>query len=280
MQVVRQARQWFVNGPLHDPLVAQVTPRDVQAFLDVKRHEGVSARTANLYRAGLHLVFVLCVRPWLLIGTNPVAATEPLRTESREPRVLTEAEYAALRAACAGQPMLALFVTLGWETGGRTAELLRLEWADVDFAGALLTFRNDPATGRTTKGRRSRTVPLSAAALAALRTHGAAFRFAHPPAPFVFKHLRRSRDAEPGQRIERVYRGFKAAAKRAGLPDLHPHCLRHSFVTRKLAEGVPVALVSRYVGHSQIGVTQRYAHLLGEHLRSVVAEPGTAAAMR
>ena len=90
MGVVAQARHWFTNGPLHDPLIQNVTPQDVLAFLEHKRHEGVSARTVNLYRANLHRVFQLCVRPWLLIPHNPVAAVEPLPQELREPRLPTE----------------------------------------------------------------------------------------------------------------------------------------------------------------------------------------------
>lgn len=122
-----QARRWFVDGPLHDPQLAHVTPNDIQAFLEHKRAEGVSARTVNLYRANLHRVFQLCVRPWLLIPTNPVAATEPLRQDMREGRPLTFEQYQALRAECRGGPMDYLFVTLAWESGARTGELLQLE---------------------------------------------------------------------------------------------------------------------------------------------------------
>ena len=166
--------------------------------------------------------------------------------------------------------MLRLFVTLAWETGARSGELLQLEWSDVDFERRLITFLNDPTRGRETKGRRSRTVPLSDEALAAIRGHAARYRLIAPLSPYVFKHLRRSRDAEPGQRIDRVYRGFKSAARRIGLPRLRPHDLRHAFVTRKLAGGVPAQLVMRYVGHADLATTLRYTHLVPEHLRSVV----------
>jgi hypothetical protein len=71
--IVAQVRAWFVGGPVHDPLVASVRPDDVAAFLENKRAEGVCPRTVNLYRATLHRIFRLCVRPWLLI---------PLRGES------------------------------------------------------------------------------------------------------------------------------------------------------------------------------------------------------
>lgn len=78
------------RGPLHAPLVANVTAGDVQAFLERKRLQGVTARTVNLYRANLHRVFHLCLCPWLLIPSNPVAAVEPLRHEAREPHAARE----------------------------------------------------------------------------------------------------------------------------------------------------------------------------------------------
>ena len=272
--VLKQARDWFVSGPLHDPQVGHVIPSDVQAFLEHKRSEGVSARTVNLYRANLHRVFRLCVRPWLLIPNNPAAAVEVLRCDVREPRIPSTDEYEHLRATLKDEPMLHLFVTLAWETGARSGELLQLEWSDLDFERHLLTLVNDPARGRQTKGRRSRTIPLSNDALGALRDHAARFRLLSPTSPHVFKHLRRSRDAEPGQQIERVYRGFKSAAKKIGLPTLRPHDLRHAFVTRKLAEGVPAQLVMRYVGHADLATTLRYTHLVPEHLRAVVEHTG------
>jgi integrase len=77
--IVRQLHAWFVDGPLHDAMVAYVRADDVAAFLKKKHSEGVSARTVNLYRATLHRIFRLCVRPWLLIASNPVDATETFR---------------------------------------------------------------------------------------------------------------------------------------------------------------------------------------------------------
>lgn len=199
-----------------------------------------------------------------------MAGTEPLRHDPREPRVLTDEEYGSLSGTCGDHAMLILFVRLAWETGGPSAELLQLEWGDVDFDLALLTFRNDPSVGRRTKGRRSRTLPLSRAALGALRDHAAVFRLLAPLSPYVFKHLRPNRSAGPGDRLESLYLAFKRAARDIGIPRLRPHDLRHCFVTRKLAEGVPVQPVSRYVGHADLAPTLRYTHLVPEHLRVVI----------
>jgi integrase len=255
MFVFQFARDWFVNGPLKDPDVRKVTARDIQSLLDLKQSEGVCARTVNLYRANLHRLFQLSVRPWLLTPANPVDGTETLRHDPREPRLLTTTEYKKLREECTEHPMLKLFGTLAWETGARSAEILQLEWSDIDFEHKLLTFANDPARGKQTKGRRSRTVPLSDAALTALREHAARFRLSAPQSSYLFKHLTANRSARPGDRMESLYLAFKKAAKASGFPELRPHDLRHSFVTRKLAEGAPVQLVSKYVGHSSLSVT-------------------------
>ena len=170
--------------------------------------------------------------------------------------------------------MLLLFVTLAWETGARSGELLQLEWSDVEFERGLVTFANDPKRERRTKGRRSRTVPLSREALDALRMHAANFRLLAPLSPHLFKHLRPDREARPGDRIASLYLAFKKSARAAGLPNLRPHDLRHCFVTGKLADGVAAQLVSRYVGHADLATTLRYTHLVAEHLRPVVAAAG------
>jgi integrase len=60
-----------------------------------------------------------------------------------------------------------------------------------------------------------------------------------------------------------AHEGFGSARRR-------PHDLRHEFVARKLADGVPAQLVMRYVGHANLATTFHYTHLLPEQLRAVV----------
>lgn len=261
LDVVKRARVWFK----HDPPLNRITPNDIEGFLTAQLKRGVSIRTRNLYRATLHRVFQLCIRPWGLLTTNPAAGTECLRHDPFEPRLLTNKEYGELRRACEGNEMLWLFVTLGWETGARHGELLQLTWADVDLDQAWLTFRNDPAKkGRKTKGRRSRTLPLSSEAVLALR------EAPRHRSPWIFHHRKSKMSIRRGDRIKNMRHSFQRAAARVGLQGLRPHDMRHCFVTRKLAEGVSVQLVQRYVGHANLTTTLGYTHLVPEHLRSVV----------
>lgn len=56
---------------------------------------------------------------------------------------------------------------------------------------------------------------------------------------------------------------FKASTKKAGLPKIRIHDLRHSFATNAIAAGCNIVAVSKYLGHSNINTTLTvYAHLL------------------
>ena len=72
-----------------------------------------------------------------------------------------------------------------------------------------------------------------------------------PDDVLAFLEAKRAEDrgARPGDRLACVYESFKTRAKALGWPTLRPHDLRHSWVSRKMAEGAPAQLVMRYVGH-------------------------------
>ncbi len=69
MDVVREARRWFTNSTLRDPRVQDVTAREVQAFLDLKRAQDVSAsppQSVQVLRSSVSAKF-----------TNPEPFTAP-----------------------------------------------------------------------------------------------------------------------------------------------------------------------------------------------------------
>jgi integrase len=62
---------------------------------------------------------------------------------------------------------------------------------------------------------------------------------------------------------ERVTKWFEQRRKKAELPKLTLHGLRHSHATALLRGGVPIAVVSKRLGHASIGITLgTYAHAL------------------
>jgi len=78
----------------------------------------------------------------------------------------------------------------------------------------------------------------------------------------------------PGNRADKPLSApgyaWKRIRDRAGLPGLHIHDLRHSFASFLINDGAPLEVVSSALGHSSLAMTQRYAHLKSETVRSAM----------
>jgi len=60
---------------------------------------------------------------------------------------------------------------------------------------------------------------------------------------------------------------FEKACKAAGIENLHIHDLRHTFASMAVSSGADLYAVQRLLGHSDISMTQRYAHLAADDLK-------------
>lgn len=85
--------------------------------------------------------------------------------------------------------------------------------------------------------------------------------------PYLFPHPEDARF--PLDRFN-VYRYWKRAAKRAGLPKElhHPHVLKHSVATHMLDRGNDILFVQEWLGHKKLENTQVYAELTGKRLQA------------
>jgi integrase/recombinase XerD len=121
------------------------------------------------------------------------------------------------------------------------------------------------------KGGKERIVPLGKPALAAAHRYLTDLRpvLLRPERPT--HRLLLSRTGRPIERVV-VWQVVKRCAAKAGLSNVHPHTLRHSFATHLLAGGADLRVVQEMLGHSNIRTTQIYTHVDRTRLKQVIRD--------
>jgi integrase/recombinase XerD len=260
--------------------LGDVTPSDVAEFLASLRegdaeHQGLAASSAAravIAVRGLH-AFAAAHH---LAETDPARDVPPPTPPRRLPKAITLAEVERLLAAsgpeaadASGDPRLlrdrALLEFL-YGTGARISEATGL---DVDE----LQLDADPVVRLAGKGGKQRVVPVGSYAVRALEAYLVRARPALAAAsrrlsvsPAVFLNARGGRLTRQG-----AWGVLHAAADRAGLGDVSPHTLRHSFATHMLDGGADIRVVQELLGHASVATTQIYTLITVDRLREVYA---------
>lgn len=72
--------------------------------------------------------------------------------------------------------------------------------------------------------------------------------------------------------VDYIYLHFDEIRARAGLHDVRIHDLRHTYASNAVSSGMPIQMVGRLLGHTQIQTTMRYAHLANDPVRRAAEE--------
>ena len=188
--------------------------------------------------------------------------TEDLDTPQRFaylPQFLTEEEIEQLLAA----PDIATeegvrdraLIEVMYAAGLRVSELISLKQADVDVQAGLVVCHG--------KGSKERRVPIGKSAIHWLQQYSSIRAgYGKPAAPHLFLNR--------GKPLTRQFAWamIKRYASKAGVKDISPHTLRHSFATHLLQHGADSRSVQALLGHSDISTKQIYTHITDRHLRN------------
>jgi site-specific recombinase XerD len=218
--------------------LTEITEQDVVVFL---ASLGKRAHSRQLYLRAFRSFFGWAAKRGH-IPTDPSEHLSPKAPSERDPDAFSPQEVGALmNAARTAAPWVgerdALAILLAYSLGLRRSELCKLAPDDIDWPGHRVKIRDS-------KGGKSRWVEANDLALDTLE----ALR------PWWNGSVVGSLD--PNWFTMIVHR----AARSAGLPPgrRNAHMLRAAYATGLLGEGVPISIVSRLLGHSNVATTGRY----------------------
>jgi integrase len=226
--------------------------------------KGLSDTTIRGIHMLLHEILESAVRAHL-IPSNPCDGVAIPKNSYAPKKILTEAELDRFMKAIAEEPLWYDFFYTEATTGLRRGEICGLKWEDIDFDSGRLSVRRN-VTRRTSKailigetktntGKRSILLPPSTLHLLKRRREKITSEWVFPD---FF-------DNTVPVAPHSAYHKLKAILKKADLPDIRFHDLRHTFATHALASGVDAKTLSGILGHTDPSFTlDTYTHVTSD----------------
>ena len=243
-----------------DELVANTNKRDILMYMKELEGRGLSPHSINFYISAVSTFFKYLVEFDYRDKTNPCDTVQRVSTQGVEQKqeYLTEDEYTNLLQAIKVRTAKArkfeftsardtLLVTLNLTVGLRCSEALSLKVEQFD--SDIIT-----VIGKGNKKRSFRvTYEIRVKFNEYMKVRGQAFE-GDEDSEFLFVSV-------TGKQLytKDINKNLKKYCERCGIDkDITSHCLRRSCATHYLQEGIPVAQVSRLLGHSNPQTTMRY----------------------
>jgi integrase len=250
--------------------LSKLTAAHIQSLYAAKLRDGLKPSSVRYIHAVLHRALEQAEK-FNLIPFNPAARVDPPKVRQEEITPFDAEQARTFLAAAKGDRFEALHV-LSLTVGLRMGEGLGLRWSDIDFDAKTLRVSRQLQRVRDggglvfsePKNASRRTVDLPQRAVEALRSHRKRQ---------IEEQLRAGAEwhdnglvfatgkGTPLDAQNIVNRHFKPLLRRAGLPDIRWHDLRHTCLTILLARGTHPKYVQHLAGHASIQLTlDRYSH--------------------
>jgi integrase len=244
-------------------LLADITPalivqcRDELSRGITRRGNQRAPATVFQYLMSISHAFTIAVNEWGWLDDSPMRKVKNPQLPRGRVRFLSDDERERLLIACreSVNPQLYICVVLALSTGMRKAELMSLEWTDLNLKDGYLILEE-------TKNGQRRRVPLSGLGLELLKEHGKVRRL---DTALLFPGLK-----DPKKPVG-LQTSWETAKLRAGIDNFVWHDLRHSCASYLLMNGASLGEIGLILGHSSPAMSQRYSHLADSHVSDVIA---------
>jgi len=265
----------YIKPHLGHKQVCKVTQADVQKFyLDLKKNgrikahpelgQGLAGSTIQRLHTMLHQAMDAAVKAGLT-AKNPTNGVTLPRAKATPKNILNEEQLERFMEVIREDQVWYDFFYTEITTGLRRGEICGLMWSDFDEKKGTLEIRRTVheetggilTTGETKTGQGRRTIilpPSTAQLLRERKKNSCSQWIFHDP-------LRPERPIRPNG----AYTHLKVLLKKAGLPNIRFHDLRHTFATHALTSGVDVKTLSGILGHTRASFTlDTYTHTTNE----------------
>ncbi|MDQ3966016.1 MAG: tyrosine-type recombinase/integrase, partial [Actinomycetota bacterium] len=257
------------------------SPAQVQDLYQWKLDSGLSRSTVQLIHATLHKALKQAMKRGL-VARNVTEAVDSPKPQKKDIRPLTPEEVKVFLSTVKGDRLESLYI-LAITTGLRQGELLGLRWQDVDLNEKVvrvhqqLTRTKGGLSFSKPKNNKGRNVTLMDLAIKALMNHRERQKDEKLKMDDLWQETDLVFTSTKGTPLDAsclLKHSFRPLLKRAGLPHITFHCLRHTFATLFFSKGAHPKIVQEMLGHSNISVTMDvYSHMLpnmqGEVVRGI-----------
>lgn len=235
----------------------KITALQIEEFKSQKQTYGLCNKSIN------NLLGILgkCLRTaqeWEIIDKVP--KIKPLKVAPQEIKYLNEEEYNKLLTAAKDDGIFYEMILFSLRTGVRIGELTALQWSDINFNDGAVTIRQNIVNGivGSPKNNKFRTIYLAQDVFEklSLRRKNKGLIFPNSNRDYFSRFTCRDH-------LDRLCR--KAEIKRISW-----HALRHSFASQLATNGVSLKTIQELLGHSDLKMVQRYAHLEPVTLREAI----------
>ncbi|WP_287917354.1 tyrosine-type recombinase/integrase [Comamonas sp.] len=230
-----------------NPVADRFTVNTFATYRTDRLAAGIAPNSVNREHAYLRSVFNELRRLGQWGRSNPLAELRQFKVQERELSYLTVDQIHDLLSELQGgkNRHAAMVARVCLATGARWSEAENLEARHI---------RNDQIQFAGTKSGKVRFIPVGPELTEQLKSH----------------HLK----TETGQRLfAPCYSAFRDAIERSDIQlqdGQLTHVLRHTFASHFMMNGGNILVLQRSLGHANLTMTMRYAHLAPDHLQEVV----------